>query len=745
MARRISNEGKWGTTTSAPTAANINTVLTTVNTDNYPATIAGQMDRIGDAHEIIQAKAYSMLLNVQASQGDSKPSSNTRLQKDGTHQIMDTASAINSINVQTRLLKAGSSYVSANTTTLSPGTTYTIPVGYNTTALTVQLPTLAGDAVASQVLVGKKFYNSSYTIQTGTMPNNGAVSESVGLNGSYTIPEGYHNGEGSVSGPQVNLRDVTSLASANGGLAVNSTNATATIEINRYKNPDNSEGNVARSVTIPAGYYAEDITLTPTFKDNANEVESILNYADLAVSGTLTFTNNNRVFYPKEDNGVDYYGNVTIPKAALSVQSNGTAKVTTSGWVNANDVYGTAYGGYSASATHTLTARTDNKFGTGSAIASGNITTLTSQYYTDVVAKGHTDGETKYLKVRDGVLSVDCITDKSSGVCQPSITKNSVTNVASSAATTTKPGSGYYVAVGSAANTTTVKATASVVVDVDGWVNSDDEASTDYSFTAGASASQTTYIPITASTISAGITGTAKVTPTIVADTTITQGPAGATAMTNATVSTDAPSSGYYFRIVTEAASNNITPTWSATAGYTPETSGSGTAVAVGANASDVHYVKIPKANLNSVTATKDQANNKLAFSGGKSSSAGYIAQGAAQTIPTDIAGWDGTTSVFATTGNNQVYSNAITAGSQDLYIKQGVYLTKDIKINKVSAGVGKITSAHTIQDIAYNSSTNKAVTTYGPSTDADSENTPTYFSSVEVDVTDIVKALMAI
>ena len=41
MARRITNEGKWGTTTNDPTAANITEVLTTVDTNNYPATISG--------------------------------------------------------------------------------------------------------------------------------------------------------------------------------------------------------------------------------------------------------------------------------------------------------------------------------------------------------------------------------------------------------------------------------------------------------------------------------------------------------------------------------------------------------------------------------------------------------------------------------------------------------------------------------------------------------------------------------
>lgn len=744
MARQITNEGNWAADNSVLTADKINTVLTTINTDNYPETISGQIDRIGDAHEIIQAKAYEMKLNVQANQGDSTPTSAVRLQKDRSHQIMDTASAINSINVQQFLLKAGNNYVSTESTTLTSGTEYKIPVGYNTTELTIKLPSLVGNAITNQVLSGKTFYNDSYTKQTGTMPDRGNEGGSVGLNGTYTISEGYHDGTGIVTGPIVDIQDVTSLSSANGGLAVNSNNATATIEISRYKDPDGSTGNIARSVTIPRGYYSQDITLTPTFKDNSGNIENILNYADLSVSGVLTFTNNNKIFYPQEDNGVDYYGNVTIPKATMSSQTNGTSKVTSSGWVNENDIYGNAYGGYPEQASHTLTARANNKFGTSATITPGNITTLTSQYYTDVISKGHTDGETKYLKVQDCVFSLDANIDYSA-VYQPTIIKNSATNVASSDANTTKPSSGYYVAVSSQANTRNVKAMASIVTDIPGWKSADDDTTFEYNFTAGASASETTYIPINASTITANITGTTKVTPTIIADPNIEQSPAGASPISSAEVSITPPDSGYYFKVITEAISNNITPIWSATAGYIPETSGSGTAIAVGANASESHYIKIPAAALRSVTATKNQSSNKLEFSGGKPVSDGYVTTRTTQNLPTNINGWNGSTVTSATSGTNQVYSNTITVSDQDLYIKQGVYLTKDIKINKVNAGIGKITSANSIQSIQYISGTNKASATYRPNNDADTTNNPTYFSSVEVDVTDIVKALMAI
>lgn len=55
-------------------------------------------------------------------------------------------------------------------------------------------------ATAAQVLANAVFVTSDGTVTPGTMPNNGAVTKilSIGTE-SYTIPAGYHNGEGTVS------------------------------------------------------------------------------------------------------------------------------------------------------------------------------------------------------------------------------------------------------------------------------------------------------------------------------------------------------------------------------------------------------------------------------------------------------------------------------------------------------------------------------------------------------------------
>jgi hypothetical protein len=57
----------------------------------------------------------------------------------------------------------------------------------------------AGTATSADVLVGKTFSSSAGIGATGTMPNNGAVSIIPGTS-TQTIPAGYHDGSGSVSG-----------------------------------------------------------------------------------------------------------------------------------------------------------------------------------------------------------------------------------------------------------------------------------------------------------------------------------------------------------------------------------------------------------------------------------------------------------------------------------------------------------------------------------------------------------------
>ena len=66
-------------------------------------------------------------------------------------------------------------------------------------------------ATAADILVGKYDLTSQSDdeVVQGTMPDNGAVSHSLAINGSYTIPAGYHNGSGTVT------QNITTKAAAN--------------------------------------------------------------------------------------------------------------------------------------------------------------------------------------------------------------------------------------------------------------------------------------------------------------------------------------------------------------------------------------------------------------------------------------------------------------------------------------------------------------------------------------------------
>lgn len=147
-----------------------------------------------------------------------------------------------------------------------------IGAGYNPTDLyyTAQAaPTLSGDAATANVLYGKKFYSNSYTIQTGTMTNRGAVTPAA-LNpgGSYTIPAGYHNGNGKVTARALN----------------NQAKSPTEITVGTAITPDSGRDGLS-SVTIPNNAtitVASNNTLNITVPANGS---SVVNYDSIVNEG----------------------------------------------------------------------------------------------------------------------------------------------------------------------------------------------------------------------------------------------------------------------------------------------------------------------------------------------------------------------------------------------------------------------------------------------------------------------------
>ena len=72
---------------------------------------------------------------------------------------------------------------------------------------------LSGDAADSQVLAGKTYYNTNpKNKRSGTMTNNGAVSQTLNAGASYIIPSGYHNGSGKVTANSLSSQTSASAA-----------------------------------------------------------------------------------------------------------------------------------------------------------------------------------------------------------------------------------------------------------------------------------------------------------------------------------------------------------------------------------------------------------------------------------------------------------------------------------------------------------------------------------------------------
>lgn len=62
------------------------------------------------------------------------------------------------------------------------------------------LPSLTNPGTAADLLSGKQLIDTNGNVLTGTMPNRGAVNVDVSGGYAYTIPQGYHDGTGKVTG-----------------------------------------------------------------------------------------------------------------------------------------------------------------------------------------------------------------------------------------------------------------------------------------------------------------------------------------------------------------------------------------------------------------------------------------------------------------------------------------------------------------------------------------------------------------
>ena len=265
MARRLDTKGQYNSAEASE--QNIISVLTTVDATNYPATIAGQIDRIGDAHEIIQRKALKMKLKIPAGQGDKKPETTTLLTQD--HLLMDTAAAINTISINNGAIKV-----------LKEGETYTVPVGYNVGEYIISAKTAAGyltETTLSTTGVDLISGVTAYTIQGGksTKVTGQLADYRTGTDNQYKPATSYTNNANTLA---VKIPATGAYSSDNylkTSIRYAPTVDTLSIDVKHAKQEGSNDVALIDDFIIPAGYYPTDKSVPVRVTDDGENIGEI--------------------------------------------------------------------------------------------------------------------------------------------------------------------------------------------------------------------------------------------------------------------------------------------------------------------------------------------------------------------------------------------------------------------------------------------------------------------------------------
>ena len=141
-----------------------------------------------------------------------------------------------------------------------------------TGSCTYDADTSDADAVAAEILLNKTAYVNSNKV-VGTMPNNGAVSGSISTKGGvYTVPQGYHDGSGTVG---ISSTEQAKIIASNikSGISILGVTGTYSGEAVTATAVNITPTTTAQTITPPSGYdyisQANVAAISYTETDNA--------------------------------------------------------------------------------------------------------------------------------------------------------------------------------------------------------------------------------------------------------------------------------------------------------------------------------------------------------------------------------------------------------------------------------------------------------------------------------------------